>query len=428
MALTPLEEARSHVLAACRPLDPVRLPLAAALRCVLAAGVEAAEAVPPFANTAMDGFAVRASDTDGASGDRPVALTVVGTLRAGMAPEVEVQHGQAMRIMTGAPMPPGADAVVIVERTQMRAGDSDPDGEGVVEVLEPVAPGRNVRAAGDDVEVGQTVFEVGEVLSPGHLGVLASIGEPSVTVYPPLRVGVFSTGDELVAPGNPLAPGQIRDSNRLAMLASVQEAGCDGVDLGAIPDDQGEISEAITGGALRCDALLTTGGVSMGDFDFVKVVLDRLGEMRWMQIAIKPAKPFAFGTIEVGTSARRRSAQRRQVPVFGLPGNPVSSMVSFELLARPALLKMMGHPPGGLDRASVTATADDAFARQPDGKTHFVRVVVEWRPDDRSYHARSAGAQGSHQLTAMAAANGLAILPDGAGTKPGEQMEVMLLT
>jgi molybdenum cofactor synthesis domain-containing protein len=309
-----------------------------------------------------------------------------------------------MRIMTGAPMPPGADAVVMVERTT-----ASTDGETVTVAIE-VETGNHVRRAADDVGPGDEVVAAGVELTAGHLGVLASIGRERVEVVSRPVVGVFSTGDELVEGSAPLAPGQIRDSNRLTLLALVAESGFEGVDLGLVRDDEGAIAAAVGDGAARCDALLTSGGVSMGDYDYVKVVLDRLGDMEWMQVAIKPAKPFAFGVVD-------------GVPVFGLPGNPVSSMVSFELFARPGLRQMAGH--ADLDRPRVAAIADEDLRRHPDGKTHFQRVTVQYR--DGAYRARSAGGQGSHQLTAMAAAGALAVLPDGDGVPAGGTTEVLLL-
>jgi molybdenum cofactor synthesis domain-containing protein len=411
--MIPFDEARRFVLAACRPLAPVRVPLAIAHGRVLATDVVTDEAVPPFDNTGMDGFAVRSTDVVGASPETPVPLVVVGTLPAGTAPTTAVDEGQAIRIMTGAPMPPGADAVVMVEHTTTNADGSE------VLVAEAVEPGTHVRSAGDDLQVGAQVFARGEVVTAGHLGVLASIGLTGVSVVPQVRVGVLSTGDELVDGGGALSPGEIRDSNRVALLALVDRLGGEAVDLGLVRDDETAIERAILGGAERCDALLTSGGVSMGDYDFVKIVLDRIGEMRWMQVAIRPAKPLAFGTVTV--------AGRAPVPVFGLPGNPVSSMVSFELFARPGLRQMMGHRATDLDLPQVEATALEPFRRQPDGKTHFVRVVCEWDPDTSTYRARSAGGQGSHQLTAMAGANGLAVLADGAGIDAGAALPVRLL-
>ena len=327
--MIPLEEARAHVLDRVKPRPPVRLSASAAYGCVLSEPVVAAEAVPPFDNSAMDGYAVRAADTVGA----PVELPVVGVLAAGADPAtITVGRGQAARIMTGAAMPEGADAIVIVEQTQ-------PVDDGRRVRIEAAAQtGDHVRRAGGDIRVGDVVIDAGTQLTAAHLGVLASLGVTLVTVVPRLRVGVLSTGDELVEGAVPLRPGQLRDSNRHALLPMLAEAGCDPVDLGLVRDDRAAITDAIERAVASCDALLTSGGVSMGDFDEVKAVLsERADDMRWMQIAIRPAKPFAFGTLG-GT------------PVFGLPGNPVSSIISFELLARPALRKMMGHADDDLDR------------------------------------------------------------------------------
>ncbi len=399
--MIPLEEARAYILDVCPPLPSRSLPLLEAAGCVLAEDVVADEDVPPFANTAMDGYALRAADT----ADPPVRLRVVGTLAAGAAPTAEVRPGQAVRIMTGAPIPPGADAVVMVEQTQS-------ENRGATVTIEVEAtPGQHVREAGEDLRAGDAVFASGTVLSPGHVGVLASVGREAVLVVPRARVGVLSTGDELVAGGGPLRPGQIRDSNRPTLLALVTAAGCEAVDLGLVGDDEEVLVAAVEGGAAACDALVTSGGVSVGDFDYVKAVLDRLGEMNWWQVAIRPAKPLAFGMIG-------------STPVFGLPGNPVSSMVSFELFARPALRQMMGH--AVLDRPRVAAVADEGLGRRPDGKLHLVRVIATTGEDGR-WHVRSSGGQASHLLHAMARANALALVPDGDGVDAGEQVEVMLL-
>jgi molybdopterin molybdotransferase len=402
----PLLEATDFVLAGCHPLPTIELALDDALGCVLADDVFAAEAVPPFANTAMDGYAVRADDTCGASPGNPVALSVIGTLAAGAAPTMEIGPGQAVRIMTGAPIPPGADAVVMVERTEV-AGDQ-------VHVAHAAALGEHVRPPGEDIAAGQEVFAAGTVLGPGHLGVLASIGVLAVRVYPKATVGVLSTGDELVEGGGPLRAGQIRDSNRHTLLALLRQAGCDAVDLGLAGDDEAIIAAALKRGISSCDAVLTSGGVSVGDFDYVKKVLDDLSAhtMRWMQVAIRPAKPLAFGVVE-GT------------PIFGLPGNPVSSMVSFELFARPALRKMMGHR--RLHRPRLLAVADETLSRRTDGKTLFMRVTAEPGADGR-FHVRSSGGQASNLLRSMALANALAVLPDGQGVAGGDDVETMLLT
>lgn len=410
-----LAEARAFVLAGCEPSSPVVVPIDEALGCVIAESIRSNEQVPPFANTAMDGFAVRAADTVGAD-DRPVQLRIVGTVRAGMSGlESPVGPGEATRIMTGAPMPPGADAVVMVERTEVAA-----DGVTVLVGTE-VSSGNHVRPPGDDIEPGELVLTEGTLLRAAHLGVLATVGVTAVSVFRRPRVGVISTGDELVDDGSPLAPGQIRDSNRLTLRALLRSSGFDAVDLGLVRDDESAIEAALLAGVEQCDALVTSGGVSMGDFDFIKVVLDRIGDMRWMQIAIKPAKPLAFGTIG-------RACDGRRVPVFGLPGNPVSSMVSFELFCRPGLRMMSGAGPESLDRPIVTAIASEPITRRPDGKTHFARVRCDYDPDAALYRVRSSGAQGSHHMAAMAAADALAVLPDGPTIEAGDTVRVMLLT
>jgi molybdopterin molybdotransferase len=405
-----LDEARAFVLGGCPPRPAVTVPLADALGLVTAEGAAAGEPVPPFANTAMDGYALRAADTT----DAPVTLRVAGTVRAGMSGlDSPVGPGEAVRIMTGAPVPPGADAIVMVELT-----DGTPDGDTVV-VTQAVPVGNHIRPVGDDVVPGDRVLEPGAVLSPGHLGLLATVGLREVSVVPRPRVGVISTGDELVDDGSPLQPGQIRDSNRLTLRSLVAESGFEAVDLGLVRDDEAAIEAALRAGAETCDALVTTGGVSMGDFDFVKVVLDRIGEMRWMQVAIKPAKPLAFGTIARADGTR--------VPVFGLPGNPVSSMVSYELFCRPGLRRMSGHAEADLDRATVVAVVDEPLRRRPDGKTHFARVTCRYDADTASYRIASSGNQGSHHMAAMAAADALAELPDGPTLEPGATVRVRLL-
>jgi molybdopterin molybdotransferase len=403
-----LDDARAHVLGRVTPLAPQRVATKDALGLVLAEAVTAPEDVPPFANTAMDGYAVRATDTRGATGDEPIVLPVVAEVAAGHPAARALRAGEAMRIFTGAPMPDGADAVVMVELTERL------DDGAAVALRAEVAAGLHVRPAGDDLHAGDAVFEVGDVLTPGHLGVLAGIGAAEVLAHPRPRVGVLSTGDELVPVGQPLGPGQIRDSNRVALLALVVQAGGEPVDLGLVRDDEAAITAAIVDGAAMCDVVLTSGGVSMGDIDLVKVVLDRVGDMRWMQIAIRPAKPFAFGTVG-----------ERATPVLGLPGNPVSSMVSFELLARPAIRRLAGH--GTVLRPTVPAVAGMPFPRHPDGRVHYVRVTVA-RDEAGRLVTRSAGGQGSHHLTAMARADGLAVLPDGDGLEAGAPVEVLLLT
>jgi molybdopterin molybdotransferase len=403
--MIPLAEARERVLARCERLPAEWTRPAESVGLVVAEAVVATEFVPPFANTAMDGFAVLAADTRGATDERPVTLEVVGTVAAGSDGRVPMRTGQAIRIMTGAPMPPGADAVVMVERCRPH-----PSGTRV-DVCVEVPVGNHVRSPGEDLSPGDVVVEPGTVVRPGHVGVLAGLGLAEVAVFRRPRVAVFSTGDELVEGPGELRPGQIRDSNRHTLVALLHELGCEPVDLGIVPDEETILRQRIHEATTTCDALVTSGGVSMGDFDLVKKVLGQLGDMEWMQVAIRPAKPLAVGTVN-------------GVPVFGLPGNPVSSMVSFELFARPGLRQMMGHADWG--RRVVVATVPEGFARSPDGKTHFARVRLDTGPGG-VVTASSAGGQGSHQLSAMAAADGLAVVPDGDGIAPGGEVPVIVV-
>lgn len=397
-------------------LPEVLLARSEALGLVLARDVVAGEAVPPFANTAMDGYAVRADDTCGASVASPIRLAVVGELAAGAAPSIHVGPGEAIRIMTGAPMPEGADAVIMVERTERD------DAGGAVLIAAQANVGDHVRRAGGDVDTGEIVFTSGTVLGAAHLGVLASLDVATVPVWRRARVGVLSTGDEIVESG-PLGPGKIRDSNRPMLLAMLREAGCEPIDCGIAHDDEGVIFNAIERAVDDCDALLTSGAVSVGDFDFVKVAIERLagargGSYQWSQVAIKPAKPLAF--------ARIGSTDGASIPIFGLPGNPVSSHVSFELFARPVLRSMMGHE-AAAERQVVRCVAARAIPRRADGKLHLDRVRV-WADADGVLLCERTGEQASNVLSGMASANGLAMLDDGPSIEPGDAVSVMLLS
>ncbi|HTX62655.1 MAG TPA: gephyrin-like molybdotransferase Glp [Acidimicrobiales bacterium] len=420
-----LEEAQGLVLRASAPFAPVELSPADALGCVLAAPAFAALDVPPFANSAMDGYAVQAADTE----DAPVTLEVVGRVLAGATLPGEVGPGQAARIMTGAPLPPGADAVCMVERTRA-SGEAAGEGRVVIEV--PVSPGENVRDPGGDVRAGDVVLEAGAEVGPTQLAALLSSGCPGLRVHPRPRVGVISTGDELVEPGEPLGPAQIYDSNRPMLLALVAEAGCDAVDVGRSPDDEDALAARIADALGRVDVLVLSGGVSVGDVDVVRMVLDRIGgaATHWLQIAIRPAKPFSFSVL---------TGPRGAVPVFGLPGNPVSSAVSFELLVRPALRVMGGHRV--TRRPRVVARAAESLRRAVDGRTHFVRVqltadggsapVQDGAGHDLdgsvpSWVARPCPGQGSHQIRSMGLADGLAVLADGNGVAAGDAVEVVV--
>jgi len=380
---------------------------------VLAAPVVSGEVVPPFDNTAVDGYAVRSVDVATAA-DEPVEMVVAGEIAAGAAPDRPVGPGEVIRIMTGAPMPDGADAVVMVEDSE-RLGIGD-DGLERVRLSATVPAGAAVRRAGDDVQIGDEIFPAGMAITPAIQAVLASVNAAEVAVFPRLRVAVLSTGDELIDDGSPLELGQIRESNKTMLAGMLAGTGCDVVDLGVVRDDEAELERVLRGAAETCDAIVSSGGVSMGDYDVVKAVLGRIADMTWMQMAIKPAKPFAFGTLAGPDGAA--------VPIFGLPGNPVSSLVSYELMARPALRRMMGH--SRLTRTSLVAVADVDLSRSADGKVHFARVNGEFGDDGR-YHVRPVSAQGSHQLAATASADAMAVIPDGDGLPAGADVAVLLL-
>ena len=405
--MTPLGDVRSIVMAACGSLPVVEIPRAQAAGAVLAEDIVATEPVPPFDNTAVDGYAVIAADTAVV----PCELRVVGEIAAGATSNVTVVPGTAIRIMTGAPIPAGCDAIVMVEDTERVGNDG-------VRILRSVNATDGVRRAGSDVEPGVTVMNAGMVVTPMVEGVLANVNARTIRVVRRARVGVVSTGDELVDDGSPLRPGQIRESNRTMLMRLVAECGAEPVDLGIVRDDESVLESVLRDavGPGGCDALLTSGGVSMGDYDIVKAVLARIADMRWFQVAMKPAKPFAFGTL--------RNDHGVSVPIFGLPGNPVSSLMSFELIARPALRLMMGHRRP--HRAHVAAIVDEDVERRPDGKVHFDRVHARWDSDGR-VHVRRTGPQGSHQLAATALANAIMAVPDGDGVRAGSTVTVTFL-
>jgi molybdopterin molybdotransferase len=383
----PLEEARSEVLSSVGLLGVEHVPIWQAHGRVLAADVVAPESVPPFANSAMDGFAVRGADVSAAG----AVLEVIGDLPAGSSSHTEVGTGEAIKIMTGAPMPPGADTVVRVEDTAM-------EGSKVI-ISSAVERGTSVRPAGGDVPEGHLVFTVGTRLTPMHVGVLATIGIGRPAVFKRPRVAFMSTGDELTPPdAEGLEPGAIRDSNRPMLLALLEDAGVEPVDLGIIPDDPDVLRDALARAA-EADVVVSTGGVSMGDYDVTKMVLKGDAHVDFWQVAIQPAKPFAFG--HIGDAL-----------FFGLPGNPVSVLVSFEQFARPSLLKMQGAR--HVLRPQLVASAGETFATDPE-KTVFVRVLVEGLEAGPPIVVKSGG-QASNVLSAAAAADGFALVPRGTAT------------
>ena len=402
-----LVEAQQIVIGGCEVVAPVLVDCQAMSGRVVAQDVVATEFIPPFANTAVDGFAVRAQDVTVAG----VELNVLGVIGAGHVADYEIGEGQTARIMTGAPLPKGADAMVMIE-------DATELSVTRVRCNKPAKLGEAIREIGEDVRVGDVVFKSGEVINAAGIGVLVSINARQVMSYPKLRVAMLSTGDELVIDGGELKPGQIRESNLTMLSAMISATGCEVINLGIVADDEAVLENKLREVANQCDAIVTSGGVGQGDFDVVKIVLSRIAEMKWMQMAIKPAKPFAFGKLQTN--------EARVIPIFGLPGNPVSSMISFELLARPALRKMMGHTQN-LTRPTVRAIVDAPMKRKQDGKIHFMRVFGAFADDGR-LHVHDIGPQGSHQLAATAQANGLAIVPDGQGLSVGSEVNVMLLS
>lgn len=402
-----VEEARERVLSRIRPLEPETVPIAEALGRVSAEDVIVSYDIPPHANTAMDGYAVRAADTTEASPEHPARLRVIADLAAGYVSDKEVYPGTAIRIMTGAPIPPGADAVVRFEWTR-RDGDW-------VEIMTPVPVGKEVRPAGEDVRAGEIVIPQGTVLRPQEIGMLASLGKREVRVTRRPRVGILATGDELVEIDEPLAAGKIRNANTYSNAAQVKKHGGIPVPLGIARDREGEIAEKLQEGLEQgVDLLLVSGGVSVGDFDVVKKVLATEGRIDFWRVRMKPGKPLAFGYLDFNG---------REVPVIGMPGNPVSVMVSFEIFARAAILTLLGAR--DLEPFSVQATLVDGVPEK-DERRHYLRVRLEERDGD--FIAHLTGGQGSGILSSMVKADGLAIIPeDWDHVESGTRVRVILL-
>jgi molybdopterin molybdotransferase len=400
--LIDIETARRTVLGAVRPLEAEELPLREALGRVLATDVKAAAAIPPFDNSAMDGYAVRSLDTAGASPARPLRLAVIDESRAGSPAAAGARPGEAIAISTGAMLPRGCDAVVRVE-------DTVPV-DGAIEVRAAIEPGSDVRRAGDDVGSGELVLRSGTVLGPAELGVMASLGEASARCAQRSRVGVLTTGDELIEPGTELGPGDIHDANAYSVPALAVAAGGEITSVEHVGDDEHATRVAI-GDLLQADVAVICGGVSVGEHDHVRPALDGLGvRERFWGVALRPGRPTWFGVTGDGSL------------VFGLPGNPVSAMVTFLLLVRPALLALAGADPAA---ARLTATLDEPYPKRP-GRAHAARVRLELRDD--GWHARLTKEQGSHVLTSMLGADGLAFIPTDSGDVPaGRPVEVELL-
>jgi molybdopterin molybdotransferase len=401
-----VDEALAAILARFEPLPVEDAPILSALGQVLAEDVVADFDVPPLANAAMDGYAVRADDTRGASPERLVRLRVVEDLPAGRCAVNRVEPGTAIRIMTGAPVPDGADTVIQFELTGEGAGT--PRGD-VVELHAEARPRVNVREAGEDIRAGRLTLAAGTLVRPGEVGLLATMGRATVRVHRRPRVAILSTGDEVVEPGEPLAPGKIYDANSFTIAAMVTRAGGVPTRIGVAPDRADELIHRVDR-LERIDLLVSSAGVSVGDYDVVKQALNRDGQVTFYQVRMRPGRPLAFGTLA-------------GVPLLGLPGNPVAAAISFELFGRPAVMRMLGRR--GWQRPEVVARLDGSIDNN-DGRRSYYRVRVESTPD--GYVARLTGPQGSGILSSMAMASGLMVIPeDRRRVEPGESVVVRLL-
>ncbi|MFC1961574.1 gephyrin-like molybdotransferase Glp [Chloroflexota bacterium] len=414
MMMISVEEAQEKVLSQVNVLAAEQAPILETLGQVLAQDVKSAIDIPPLDNSAMDGYAVRAEDTRGASPSTPRTLRVIDTVIAGAISRQEVTPGTAIRIMTGAPVPRGADSVIRFEDTdedQRRSPTNQPLNE--IGILHQVEPGKDIRRAGEDVIRGEIVLKKDTVIRPSEVGVLASLGMTEVSVIRRPTVAILATGNELVGLGQPLPPGKIYNSNTYSAASLVKRYGGIPQILGIALDKEESLEEKIRQG-LGADMLITTGGVSLGDYDIVKDILAKEGEIGFWTVRMKPGKPLAFGTFTAGD---------RRIPHLGLPGNPVSVMVTFELFARPAMLKMMGKT--NFTKPVVTAVLENPV-KNNNGRRIYNRAIVAKR--DGRYYARLTGAQGSGILTSMSRANGFVIIPeDRTEVKKGEAVAVIML-
>jgi len=396
-----VEEARERVLSGVQTLSPLEVNLQEAYGCVLARDLVADRDIPAFASSAMDGFAVRAADVAQASPDSPVVLPIVGRAMIGQRPDSTVGHREAVRIATGAPIPAGADTIVPIEQCRV-SGDA-------VRILEGSPEGKHIRPAGEDVRAGEALIRAGRRLAAPELGLLATAGIPHPMVHPRPRVVVLSTGDELIEPAKEPAFGQVRDSNAYTVYGQLREVGAMPVMAGIVADDVEQLRETILDHLVQADAFISSGGVSVGERDVVKAAFKDRGEVEFYRVAMQPGMPQGFGHIE-------------GKPYFGLPGNPVSVFVSFEVFIRPALLRMMGRRE--LRRPEVQATLEGDISG-PGEKTQFARVQVHREPP--GWVARPTGGRGSNLIATLARANGLAVIPAGqAGASSGSEVRVML--
>jgi molybdopterin molybdotransferase len=403
-------EALEAVLAGITVLPAETVPLLDALGRVLAEPVSAHDSLPPFANSSMDGYALQANDSQSATNDRPVELRVIGDIAAGAVADITISPGTAARIMTGAPLPPGADAVIPVEDTNEAWRDQVRPQLTSVQIRRAVQTGDYVRWPGEDVQAGQVVLEAGHLLRPQEIGVLASLGVSQVKVIMRPRVGILATGDELIAVDEPLQPGKIRNSNGYAQQAQVMALGAIPVSLGVARDTKADVRAKLQAGLdAGVDLFISSAGVSVGAYDVVKAVLEEEGAIGFWRVRMRPGKPLAYG-------------RYKGVPYLGLPGNPVSAMVSFERFARPAILKMGGKQK--LARPQVTVVMQEDI--HSDGRESYLRAIVQ--RTENGYIATTTGQQGSHMMTSLVKANALVIVPDGVQhVNQGEHLVALML-
>jgi molybdopterin molybdotransferase len=396
-------EAKEIILAAVHPLPETAAPLAETLDCALARDVASLINLPMWDNSSVDGYAVRASDVSDANENNPIHLRVVTEVPAGTTAKVTVEPQTCGRIFTGAPIPEGADAVVMQE-------DTHPHHEGYIAVTESVDPGENIRRVGDDVTKDEVVLRAGARLGPPQLGLAAALGMAQLVVHPCPRVGVLVTGAEIVEPGRPLRDGQIYDANSYALCAFVKQAGCEPVELGIADDTREDLHEKIDYGLSECDVVITVGGVSVGEYDLVKDVLTELGcEQKFWKIAMRPGKPFVFGT-------------RQTKLVFGLPGNPVSAAVTFLMLVRPALQKMRGL--AEIDLPTVPAEAAEDFVNGGD-RPHYMRASLQRHGE--KWLAKPMSNQGSHAISSFASADCLVEVAEATTIPSGHPVRAIRL-
>jgi molybdopterin molybdotransferase len=415
--LLSVREAQEHIINSLQPVGVETISIEQAAGRVLAEDITAPGDLPPFANSSMDGFAVKAADIAAASPGTPVMLDIIGDIQAGAVLNITVQQGQAARIMTGAPLPEGAEAVIPVEETSFAPGQAK--GEGAqpmamqprqVAIFRSTHPGANIRPRGSDVTAGQELLKTGRLIQPQDIGIIASIGRPQVSVYRKPRIALFSSGDELVPPGQPLGWGKIYDSNQYVLAAMLERAGAEVIRLGTSPDDPHQIAAHLSRAVdQRADMIVTSAGVSVGAFDFVRQVIETQGSLNFWKVNMRPGKPLAYGSFA-------------GIPLVGLPGNPVSAFVGCLVFVLPALARLAGRDwdKPGYTKAFLTEDVES------DGRESYLRVVV--RSQDGKPVVTLTGHQGSGNLFSLVQANALLILPSGVKSLPsGSEVNIWYL-